>query len=44
MDAFQILVTVGGLALIGAVLAFFFGPRKRPRSHLHDGAAPHQGR
>jgi len=31
MDASQILVTVGGLVLIGAVLLFFFGPRKRSR-------------
>ena len=31
MDTAQILVTAGGLALIGAVLVFFFGPRGRPR-------------
>ena len=30
MDALQIIVTVGGLALIGAVLVFFFGPRSKP--------------
>jgi hypothetical protein len=29
MDAAQILVTAGGAGLIVAVLAFFFGPRKR---------------
>jgi hypothetical protein len=30
MDASQVLVTIGGLALIGAVLVFFFGPRSKP--------------
>jgi hypothetical protein len=29
MDASEILVTVGGLVLIGAVLVYFFGPRRR---------------
>jgi hypothetical protein len=29
MDASEIFVTVGGLVLIGAVLVFFFGPRKK---------------
>ncbi|MBP1604404.1 MAG: hypothetical protein H6Q09_1576 [Acidobacteria bacterium] len=29
MDASEILVTIGGLALVGAVLIFFFGPRRR---------------
>ena len=30
MDLSQIVVTTGGLALIGAVLLFFFGPRGTP--------------
>jgi hypothetical protein len=29
MDTSEILVTVGGLVLVGAVLVFFFGPRRR---------------
>jgi hypothetical protein len=29
MDTAQIIVTVSGAALIGAVLLFFFGPRRR---------------
>jgi LPXTG-motif cell wall-anchored protein len=28
MDTSQIFVTIGGLALIGAVLVFFFGRRR----------------
>jgi hypothetical protein len=32
MDAAQVSVTVGGLALIAAVLVFFFGPRAKGRS------------
>jgi hypothetical protein len=31
VDASQIIVTVAGLALIAAVLVFFFGPRGRRR-------------
>jgi len=29
MDASEIVVTIGGLALVAAVLVFFFGPRRR---------------
>jgi hypothetical protein len=29
MDTAQVLVTVGGAALIAVVLVFFFGPKKR---------------
>ena len=41
MDPDQVLVTVGGSALIVAVLLFFFGPRpgRRPRQGI-DGPAP----
>jgi LPXTG-motif cell wall-anchored protein len=28
MDTSQILVTIGGLALVGAILVFFFGARR----------------
>jgi hypothetical protein len=31
MDTAQVLVTVGGAALIAAVLVYFFGPAKRSR-------------
>jgi hypothetical protein len=34
MDTAQILVTVSGAALIAAVLAFFFAPRRRAGSGL----------
>jgi hypothetical protein len=34
MDAAQFVVTAGGLALIGAVLLFFFGPRRRGRPRV----------
>ena len=31
MDAAQVAVTIGGAALVAAVLLFFFGPKNRPR-------------
>jgi hypothetical protein len=31
MDTAQILVTLGGAALIAAVLVFFFGPKRKTR-------------
>jgi hypothetical protein len=32
MDSAQVAVTAGGLALVVAVLVYFFGPRSRPGS------------
>lgn len=32
MDTAQILVTASGVALIAAVLLFFFGPKRSPRA------------
>jgi len=39
MDPDQVLVTVGGGALIVAVLLFFFGPRRGPGARQGTGGA-----
>jgi hypothetical protein len=38
MDPDQMLVTLGGGALIAAVLLFFFGPRGRGQRRASDGS------
>lgn len=34
MDAAQVAVTLGGAALVGGILWFFFGPRRPARQSL----------